>query len=127
MIAVDALPATLGSTFTGAALDTDDIAYLQYTSGSTRSPAGVEITHRSVYTNAMQMVMTGGLAVDVRMVSWLPLYHDMGLMMIMFTALFGAHLTLMDPMPFLPPPSRRTKQLATHPSSALPFSAHPTS
>ena len=34
----------------------DDIAYLQYTSGSTRTPAGVEITHRAVGTNLLQMV-----------------------------------------------------------------------
>ena len=125
MIAVDALPATLGSMFTGAALDTDDIAYLQYTSGSTRSPAGVEITHRSVYTNAMQMVMTGGLDVDVRMVSWLPLYHDMGLMMIMFTAFFGAHITLMDPMAFLRRPYRWIKQLGIESAYGRTFAAAP--
>ncbi|MGV9799957.1 AMP-binding protein, partial [Mycobacterium sp. NPDC003449] len=44
MIAVDAVPATLAEMFTPPSLDTDDIAYLQYTSGSTRTPAGVEIT-----------------------------------------------------------------------------------
>src|SRR5208283_5288420 len=61
LIAVDALPATLGSMFTAAARGTDDVAYLQYTSGSTRTPAGVEITHRNAYTNAMQMILAGGL------------------------------------------------------------------
>jgi acyl-CoA synthetase (AMP-forming)/AMP-acid ligase II len=125
MIAVDALPDALGSTFTGADIDTDDVAYLQYTSGSTRSPAGVEITHRSVYTNAMQMVMTGGLDVDVRTVSWLPLYHDMGLMMVMFTAFFGAHVTLMDPMAFLRRPYRWIKQLGIEASYGRTFAAAP--
>jgi acyl-CoA synthetase (AMP-forming)/AMP-acid ligase II len=125
LIAVDALPATLGSMFTGAALSTDDVAYLQYTSGSTRTPAGVEITHRSVYTNAMQMVLTGGLDVDVRTVSWLPLYHDMGLMMIMFTAFFGAHVTLMDPMAFLRRPYRWIKQLSVEAKYGRTFAAAP--
>ena len=111
MIAVDAVPASLGSTFTAVACDTDDVAYLQYTSGSTRTPAGVEITHRNVYTNAMQMIMAGGLDMDVRCVSWLPLYHDMGLMMIVFPALTGAHITLIDPMAFLRRPYRWIKQL----------------
>jgi acyl-CoA synthetase (AMP-forming)/AMP-acid ligase II len=111
MIAVDAVPATLGATFTDVVRDTDDLAYLQYTSGSTRTPAGVEITHRAVYTNAMQMILHGGLDTDVQCVSWLPLYHDMGLMMIVFTAFFGAHVTLMDPMAFLRRPYRWIKQL----------------
>jgi acyl-CoA synthetase (AMP-forming)/AMP-acid ligase II len=111
MIAVDAVPATLGATFTDVVRDTDDLAYLQYTSGSTRTPAGVEITHRAVYTNAMQMILHGGLDTDVQCVSWLPLYHDMGLMMVVFTAFFGAHVTLMDPMAFLRRPSRWIKQL----------------
>lgn len=125
LIAVDALPAALGATFTGAQIDTDDVAYLQYTSGSTRSPAGVEITHRSVYTNAMQMVVSGGLNVEVRTVSWLPLYHDMGLMMIMFTAFFGAHVTLMDPMAFLRRPYRWIKQLGIEAKYGRTFAAAP--
>jgi acyl-CoA synthetase (AMP-forming)/AMP-acid ligase II len=124
-IAVDALPAALGADFVGPALDTDDVAYLQYTSGSTRTPAGVEITHRGVYTNAMQMVATGGLDMDVRTVSWLPLYHDMGLMMIMFTAFFGAHVTLMDPMAFLRRPYRWIKQLGVEASFGRTFAAAP--
>ncbi len=125
MIAVDALPASLGSMFADVARDTEDIAYLQYTSGSTRTPAGVEITHRAVYTNAMQMILAGGLDMDVRCVSWLPLYHDMGLMMIVFTALFGAHVTLMDPMAFLRRPYRWIKQLGIEAASGRTMAAAP--
>jgi acyl-CoA synthetase (AMP-forming)/AMP-acid ligase II len=125
LIAVDALPATVGSMFSGPAIDTDDVAYLQYTSGSTRTPAGVEISHRNLYTNAMQMILAGGLDLEVRTVSWLPLYHDMGLMMIMFTALFGAHVTLMDPMAFLRRPYRWIKQLGMEARFGRTFAAAP--
>jgi acyl-CoA synthetase (AMP-forming)/AMP-acid ligase II len=125
MIAVDALPASLGSMFADVARDIEDVAYLQYTSGSTRTPAGVEITHRAVYTNAMQMILAGGLDMDVRCVSWLPLYHDMGLMMIVFTALFGAHVTLMDPMAFLRRPYRWIKQLGVESAFGRTMAAAP--
>jgi acyl-CoA synthetase (AMP-forming)/AMP-acid ligase II len=125
LIAVDAVPAILGSMFTDVARGTDDVAYLQYTSGSTRTPAGVEITHRAVYTNVMQMILAGGLDLEVRCVSWLPLYHDMGLMMIMFPAMTGAHITLMDPMAFLRRPYRWIKQLGLAATSGRTFAAAP--
>ncbi len=125
MIAVDAVPESLGATFTDVVRDTDDLTYLQYTSGSTRTPAGVEITHRAVYTNAMQMILHGGLNTDVQCVSWLPLYHDMGLMMIVFTAFFGAHVTLMDPMAFLRRPYRWIKQLGIAATAGRTMAAAP--
>jgi acyl-CoA synthetase (AMP-forming)/AMP-acid ligase II len=81
---------SVGATLTLHAAQTDEIAYLQYTSGSTRTPAGVEISHRAVCTNVLLMVIAGGLDHDVRSVSWLPLFHDMGLMMIMIPACAAA-------------------------------------
>lgn len=61
-------------------LNADDIAYLQYTSGSTRFPRGVEITQKCVMSN-LRDISVFGLKIDEndRMVSWLPFYHDMGL------------------------------------------------
>lgn len=125
MIAVDAVPATLAEMFTPPSLDTDDIAYLQYTSGSTRTPAGVEITHRNVCTNVMQMILAGDLDLGVRSVSWLPLYHDMGLIMIMFPALCGNHITLMDPMAFVRRPYRWIKQLGVEAAYGRTLAAAP--
>ena len=108
IIAVDELPDSVGSSFTGIERTSDDIAYLQYTSGSTRVPAGVEITHRAAGTNLLQMIRTLGLEGDhdVQGVSWLPLYHDMGLMMIWFPALNASHVTLMSPVAFIRRPQR---------------------
>jgi len=57
-----------------------DIAYLQYTSGSTRFPRGVEINHETVLNNAHEIASFGlNLTNEDRFVSWLPYYHDMGL------------------------------------------------
>ncbi len=109
IIAVDAIPDSVGSTFAPVELHTDEIAYLQYTSGSTRTPTGVEISHRAAGTNLLQMVLSIGLegdADDINGVSWLPLYHDMGLMMIGFPILYGGHLTFMSPMAFVRRPLR---------------------
>jgi fatty acid CoA ligase FadD32 len=109
IIAVDAIPDSVGSTFAPTDLGSDEIAYLQYTSGSTRVPTGVEISHRAAGTNLLQMVLSIGLegAFDeINGVSWLPLYHDMGLMMIGFPILYGGHLTFMSPMAFVRRPLR---------------------
>jgi acyl-CoA synthetase (AMP-forming)/AMP-acid ligase II len=125
VIAVDALPDSVGSTFTPVAIDTEDIAYLQYTSGSTRTPAGVEISHRAVCTNVLQMIIAGGLDTNIRSVSWLPLYHDMGLMMIMFPALCGGYITLMSPLAFVRRPHRWIEQLAAESALGRTFAAAP--
>jgi fatty-acyl-CoA synthase len=61
-------------------LRADEPAYLQYTSGSTRFPRGVEITQTSVMNNLREIAEEGlKLGPEDRFVSWLPLYHDMGL------------------------------------------------
>ncbi len=66
----------------------DELAYLQYTSGSTRFPRGVMITHRTVMQN-LQGIVHHGLALreDDRFMSWLPFYHDMGLVGLVFSPL----------------------------------------
>lgn len=125
VIDVDAVPTSLGEGYAVRTHHADDIAYLQYTSGSTRTPAGVEITHRNVCTNVAQMIMTGDLDIGIRSVSWLPLYHDMGLMMIMFPMLCGGQITLMDPMAFIRRPYRWIQQLAAESAHGRTFAAAP--
>ncbi|BBY83189.1 AMP-binding protein [Mycolicibacterium pulveris] len=125
VIAVDAMPDNVGELFQPYEAATDDIAYLQYTSGSTRTPAGVEITHRAVCTNVAQMILSVGLDRNIRSVSWLPLFHDMGLLMVMFPALCGGQLTLMSPMAFVRRPYRWIRELAAESKYGRTFAAAP--
>jgi fatty-acyl-CoA synthase len=57
----------------------DDVAYLQFTSGSTSTPKGVTVTHGNVVNQAAVGADLGFADPDARAVSWLPIYHDMGL------------------------------------------------
>ncbi|MEM1232041.1 MAG: fatty acyl-AMP ligase [Pseudomonadota bacterium] len=58
----------------------DEIAYLQYTSGSTQFPRGAALTQRSILNNLAEIAGIGGRVTPAdRLVSWLPFYHDMGL------------------------------------------------
>ncbi|OBG63344.1 fatty-acid--AMP ligase FAAL21/FadD21 [Mycobacterium sp. E3339] len=90
-----------------------DTAYLQYTSGSTRVPAGVMISHRNLQVNFRQL-MTAYFAefngVPPRgsaAVSWLPFYHDMGLVLgVIAPILAGYRANLTSPVAFLQRPAR---------------------
>ncbi|MGW0838612.1 fatty acyl-AMP ligase [Streptomyces sp. NPDC002787] len=99
------------------ALDDLAVAYLQYTSGSTRTPAGVEITHANVVANARQAL--AAYRADTRQVTcvgWLPLYHDMGLVLsVAAPVVRGLLSVLMDPVAFLHEPVRWLRLLAAHP------------
>ena len=71
-------------------LAADDPAYLQYTSGSTSFPRGVEVTQKTVLNNLMEIARYGlKLTTEDRMVSWLPFYHDMGLVGFVLVPLIG--------------------------------------
>ena len=94
-----------------------DIAYLQYTSGSTRRPAGVMISYGNVLANFQQWVQAyfADSGMDMTIVSWLPFYHDMGLMAgICKPVLGGVHAVLMSPVAFLQRPGRWMQLMATH-------------
>ena len=76
----------------------DDVCFLQYTSGSTSTPRGVVLSHRNVMATVRMMVETVGVGPAETLVSWLPLYHDMGLIGLAFGALYtGARLILLPP------------------------------
>ena len=72
----------------------------------------MEITHRAVGTNLLQMILSIDLLDrNTHGVSWLPLYHDMGLSMIGFPAVYGGHSTLMSPTAFIRRPQRWIQRL----------------
>ena len=89
------------------ALDAQDIALLQYTSGSTGNPKGVILTHANLLANIRDMgAVTQASSADV-FVSWMPLYHDMGLIGAWLGSLYyGMPLVVMSPLTFLARPER---------------------
>ena len=93
----------------------DDIALVQFTSGSTSEPRGVILTHGNILANARAIVER--LKVDTRdtVVSWMPLYHDMGLIGFLITALSaGCTLVLMSPQRFVAEPGRWLRAVSDH-------------
>ena len=71
----------------------DDVALMQLTSGSTGSPKAVIITHRNIYSNAEAMFIGAQYDVDQDvMVSWLPCFHDMGMVGFLTIPMYGAEL-----------------------------------
>lgn len=82
------------------------VALLQYTSGSTAEPRGVAITADNLARNAEQGRRAYRLGADSRGLSWLPLYHDMGLMSLMMPLWAGITIVLMPPLCFFQKPQR---------------------
>jgi 1-acyl-sn-glycerol-3-phosphate acyltransferase len=92
-----------------------DIAFLQYTSGSTGNPKGVMLTHANLLANLRAMQRASGITSADTFVSWLPLYHDMGLIGACMGSLYvGFRLVLMSPLAFLARPVRWLQTIHRH-------------
>ena len=95
--------------------DDAEPALIQYTSGSTGQPKGVLLSHANLLANIRALQEGLNVRSDDVIVSWLPLYHDMGLIGAWLGALYvGAPLILMSPLAFLARPSRWLWSLHNH-------------
>lgn len=93
----------------------DDLALVQYTSGSTGQPKGVMLSHANLIANIRALGEATEVTPDDSFVSWLPLYHDMGLIGACFgTLCHGLPLALMSPLAFITRPARWLRAIHRH-------------
>ncbi|AHH98102.1 fatty acyl-AMP ligase [Kutzneria albida] len=104
---VDQLTRTPAEEWTASDTAASDLAFLQYTSGSTSAPKGAMIAHENVLENfaavagAMRVSTDPAIAARFRTVSWLPLFHDMGLAKLLLPMYLGGTAVLMAPTTFI--------------------------
>jgi acyl-CoA synthetase (AMP-forming)/AMP-acid ligase II len=104
-LVTDAIASDLASDWQEANLCGDNVAFLQYTSGSTGTPKGVIVTHSNLMHNEQAIEMAFGHSDRTVYVSWLPLFHDMGLIGNVLQSLYlGISCVLMPPVAFLQKP-----------------------
>src|SRR3954468_10019568 len=113
-LSLDALPAAAEG-WEPVAVGPDALAFLQYTSGSTADPKGVMVSHGNLLHNEEVIRQACGHDEDSTFVSWLPMYHDMGLIGGVLQPLYvGAFCALMAPVAFLQRPARWLRAISRY-------------
>ncbi|MDJ0572420.1 MAG: AMP-binding protein, partial [Pleurocapsa sp. MO_192.B19] len=106
-IATDTLELNLVTAWQHPAITTDNLAFLQYTSGSTGKPKGVMVSHGNLMANSVTINHCFQNSREHTAVSWLPPYHDMGLIGCIIQPMYvGLSMYLMAPVAFLQRPYR---------------------
>ena len=106
-LAADTFTPVEESAWLKPSIDSETLALLQYTSGSTGEPKGVMLSHKNLLSNSALLAHAFKYTSESRCVSWLPLYHDMGLIGGMLQPLYGGFpCTLISPVSFLQQPLR---------------------
>jgi amino acid adenylation domain-containing protein len=107
ILPADLIPDGEAQNWRDLSVEPDALAFLQYTSGSTGSPRGVMVTHGNIVANEEMIRRAFNQSESSIIVSWLPLYHDMGLIGGVLQPLYvGASCVLMSPVSFLQRPRR---------------------
>ncbi|ACB53106.1 AMP-dependent synthetase and ligase [Crocosphaera subtropica ATCC 51142] len=115
-IATDNLPTRINAhDFQPVRIDKDDLAFLQYTSGSTGNPKGVMVSHGNLIHNECMVKQAFGHTEQTIFAGWLPLFHDMGLIGNVLQPLYlGIPCILMSPVDFLQKPYRWLKAISDY-------------
>src|SRR4029077_1796822 len=102
-LSVDLVPSDVETAISDVPAPTaEDIAFLQYTSGSTSEPKGVAVSHANLLANLEMIRCSLGNTARSTTVNWVPLYHDMGLILNALQAFYvGAPCVLMAPNGFM--------------------------
>jgi acyl-CoA synthetase (AMP-forming)/AMP-acid ligase II/acyl carrier protein len=115
LISTDTIDSALAGAWQDPGVDGNTLAFLQYTSGSTGMPKGVMLTHGNLLHNGALIYHHVGITPQCRGLSWLPLYHDMGLIgMTIQAAYSGVQTTIMSPVAFLQRPIRWLQAIAAN-------------